>query len=119
MDKVISSGMMRLAISAAQEAGGAQMVGVLRKAGWGPYLEHLPADDHVMIGTVADMQALSENVYTMVGEDIFRLFQRNIGQKMGEGMLHDPAVQALVAQAPGIPPAQQLGWFLREYVARM
>jgi hypothetical protein len=119
MDKFLTSGTLRLTLRALHDTGGPPLEAALRKAGWGPFLDNLPADDSALVGTLDDVTRLNQTIFGMLGEDLFRLYQRNTGQKMGEGARQRPWAAALIAQSATVPPERRLGWFVGVFVAAM
>jgi hypothetical protein len=117
--KTISGSLMCLVLNALRETNGAQYTAILRKAGWEQYIDHPPPNSAELIGSQDDFQRLSQTTCAMLGEDLFRLYQRNTGLKIIEGALAGPWGAYLRSQVPTIAPSDQIAWLLREHESFM
>ncbi|HMA38389.1 MAG TPA: hypothetical protein VKY74_28330 [Chloroflexia bacterium] len=119
MEKVIAGNLMRLILDALRETSGPQFRAIMRQAGWEEYADHPPPDSDEPIASLEDFLRLTQTIYTMLGEDLYRLHQRNTGLKIAEGAIQGPWGAQIRAAALVVPHDQRLGWYVGEYAGYM
>lgn len=114
----LSGAIARLLLSTLQQVSGPQYPRLLQQAGLERYLTTLP-DPAAKIGLAAEEIArLNRTVWTQLGEDLFRLYERNMGAGIAQGIVEGPLGAQLQAGAATRPQAERLRWTLEAYRQR-
>lgn len=108
MDQPVSGYMTRLPLEALQEISGAQYVRILEAAGMTRFLTELPPLTPDPVSNFQEWDHLFHNTYLMLGEDLFRLFGRNLGTRLGQRVIQLPWAAATAARLHSLPPAERL-----------
>src|SRR4051812_20044623 len=113
MPTPVSGHIARLYLLTLQEIAGPQYLKILQQAGWGRYSSALPPASDEMAATVEEGRQMTQVIYAMLGEDLFRLFSRNVGTTLMR-MLLAGYWAGLPAQAAQIPLAQRPRWVMEQ-----
>ncbi|HMA35499.1 MAG TPA: 4-vinyl reductase [Chloroflexia bacterium] len=100
-----SGRLIRLYLATLHEVSQQEYAHILHQAGWDRFLAALPPDTDAPLLTEAESQQMDQVCYAMLGEDLYRLFTRNIGVKTAQALLASPWGAALRAQVAQAPPA--------------
>src|SRR4051794_1037270 len=73
-----------------KQVAGTQYANILQRAGWGRYVETLPPATPEPVLSGQESHQLIQVCYAMLGEDLYRLFQRNIGTALARAILAGP-----------------------------
>jgi predicted hydrocarbon binding protein len=111
MEMTISALTVNAVLNTVREISGPQYDRLLDRAGWGRFRTGIPSGTADLIATREELEGLFTNVYTLLGEELMRLFLRNYGGRLAA---HIQSRQALQLAAVTISPEQQVAWFVQE-----
>jgi predicted hydrocarbon binding protein len=106
----------RLMLLTLQEVSGPQYAHILQQGGIQRFLTVLPPASDSPALTPEELVRLTHVIWAMLGESLFRLFQRNMGTKLGRRMLEGPWRRQVGTEVPSLAPDAQLRWALERYL---
>jgi hypothetical protein len=109
----VSGNLALLYLTALKEVAGPQYTAILQQAGWGRFLDTPPPATDAPVLSGEESHRMIVTCFSMLGEDIYRLFQRNIGAVAARQILAGPWA-ALRDEAQQIPAAQRPRWVLEQ-----
>lgn len=108
----ITANVMRVFIQALQKTSGRNFEALLTAAGLDRYIHALPPDDWSPAATGEELVRLNLTVYSMLGEQLTRLFHRNCGEAIIPGVLASAWGEQARTAVAGLPPDQHLAWLV-------
>lgn len=109
----------RLVLETLQQVSGPQYAKLLQQAGLERFLASGPLMQTPTPLTVTEIQQLLQTVWSQLGEDLFRLYEQNMGKGMARGFVQGPVGAQLRAGAQTLPPDQRLAWAVRTFYGQM
>ncbi len=109
---MITANVMRVFIRALQKTSGRSFEPLLTAAGLARFAHTLPPEDWSPAATTEELVRLNLTVYSMLGEQLTRLFHRNCGEAIIPGVLASAWGEQARTAVAGLPPDQRLAWLV-------
>lgn len=113
----ITGYMTALALDALRQVSGEQYARILKASQLARFIDQPPPRTAELVSSAAEWSQLQHNVYKMLGENFYRLFGRNLGTQMGQGIILTPWAGETAAQLQQIAPSARIDALLTRYVA--
>jgi predicted hydrocarbon binding protein len=104
----VSGTLTTLALASVREVSGVQYEKILKAAGLSRFITQAPPFTDETVSSLQEWSLLLGNIHSMLGEDLYRLFGRNLGTKLGQGVIATPWAAETAAQIQRLPPAAQM-----------